>query len=397
MNPRHPGRARSRWLRALALALVLAPAGPRAQPPIPADPGRELSAVRERIVAVERRIARQSTERDAGARELRELEVAIGASASKLETLRGELDTQEERARELAQEQRVASGRLAAERGALAAEARASYMAGREEVFKLVLSQQSPSDLGRMLAYFDYFNRARGRRIDAVAAELSRLAGLAADAQRVGAELARLETAQAAEVARLARAREERRELVASLDLELAAAGHEVERLRAEEQRLAELVKELVELLASFPAGAEEPFAKMKGKLAWPVPGRIDGDFGAPRDGGPMRWNGVRLESPAGTPVRAIYHGRIAFADWLTGLGLLIIVDHGDGYMSLYGYNEALLKEPGEWVAPGEAIARVGDSGGQARPALYFEIRANGEPISPHVWINGSDERNRAK
>jgi septal ring factor EnvC (AmiA/AmiB activator) len=139
--------------------------------------------------------------------------------------------------------------------------------------------------------------------------------------------------------------------------------------------------------MAGFPLDAEQPFAGLKGKLAWPVRGRLAGEYGQPREGGPVKWTGVLLEASQGTPVRAIYRGRVAFADWLPGLGLLMILDHGDGYMSLYGHNEALLKEPGDWVSPGETIAQVGDTGGQARPALYFEIRAKGEPVNPHDWI----------
>jgi septal ring factor EnvC (AmiA/AmiB activator) len=152
---------------------------------------------------------------------------------------------------------------------------------------------------------------------------------------------------------------------------------------------LAELVVQLTELTAGFPVDTEKPFGTLKGTLAWPVQGRVAGDYGQPRGGGPVKWSGVLLEASAGAPVRAVYHGRVAFADWLPGLGLLLIVDHGGGYMSLYGHNEALLKEPGDWVEPGETIAQVGDTGGQSRPALYFEIRQNGEPINPRPWIAG--------
>jgi len=160
-----------------------------------------------------------------------------------------------------------------------------------------------------------------------------------------------------------------------------------VTKLRTEEQRLADLVKRLSEAMAGFPVDTDEPFAKSKGKLAWPVQGRVAGDYGQPRGAGPVKWNGVLLEAAAGTPVRAIHRGRVAFADWLQGLGLLVIVDHGGGYMSLYGHNGALLKESGDWVEPGEPIAQVGDTGGQARPGLYFEIRSNGEPVNPNGWM----------
>ena len=260
-------------------------------------------------------------------------------------------------------------------------------MTGRQELFKLLLSQENPATLGRMLVYFDYYNRARSARIDAVAGELTQLAGLEQETTRVATELAALEATQAREVAGLEASRDQRHAAVTKLDADIRDGTAAVGKLRAEEQRLADLVKRVSELMAGFPVDTDEPFAGLKGKLAWPVQGRLTGDFGQSRGAGPVKWNGVLLEASAGTPVRAIYHGRVAFADWLQGLGLLVIVDHGGGYMSLYGHNEALLKESGDWVEPGETIAQVGDSGGQSRAGLYFEIRYNGEPVNPHPWI----------
>jgi septal ring factor EnvC (AmiA/AmiB activator) len=241
--------------------------------------------------------------------------------------------------------------------------------------------------LGRMLVYFDYYNRARSARIDAVSGELAGLGELERTSARVAADLAALETAQASEVAALEKSRSDRAAAVGKLDAEIRDGTAAVAKLRAEEQRLADLVVRLRDVMAGFPVETDEPLAKLKGKLAWPVQGRIAGDYGQPRGAGPVKWNGVLLEAPAGTPVRAVFHGRVAFADWLQGLGLLVIVDHGGGYMSLYGHNEALLKESGDWVEPGESIAQVGDSGGQSRPGLYFEIRLNGEPVNPNPWI----------
>jgi len=260
-------------------------------------------------------------------------------------------------------------------------------MTGRDELFKLLLSQESPATLGRMLVYFDYYNRARSVRIDSVAGELAKLAELDGETTRVEAELAALETAQASEVAALEKSRDERRAAVAKLDADIRDGTAAVAKLRAEEKRLADVVTRLTEVMAGFPVDTDEPFARSKGKLAWPVQGRVAGDFGQPRGAGPVKWNGVLLETAAGTPVRAVHRGRVAFADWLQGLGLLVIVDHGGGYLSLYGHNEALLKESGDWVEPGEAIAQVGDTGGQSRAGLYFEIRYNGEPVNPNPWI----------
>jgi len=346
-----------------------------------------LSAVRKEIVELQNRIARETTRRDEGTRALRAAEVEIAAATRKLGELRANLTTQQAARRDLAQQTQRANGRLVDERSALARQVRSSYMTGRQELFKLLLSQESPAALGRMLVYFDYYNRARSARIDSVAAELAELAGLEEATRRVETDLAALEEEQAREVAALEKSRDERRTVVAKLDAEIRDGNSAVAKLRSEEQRLADLVKRLGEVLTDFPVESDEPFARLKGKLPWPVQGRLAGDYGQPRGSGAVKWNGVLLEAAAGTAVRAVHHGRVAFADWLQGLGLLVIVDHGGGYMSLYGHNEALLKESGDWVEPGEAIAQLGDTGGQARPALYFEIRYNGEPVNPHPWM----------
>jgi septal ring factor EnvC (AmiA/AmiB activator) len=324
---------------------------------------------------------------------LRAAELDAAAGARKLAELRAQVAAQKAQQRTLGEQTNRAHARLAAERTALGREVRLRYMNGREELFKLLLSQEDPAALGRMLVYYDYLNRARTERVALVASEVGKLREIGLETDRVVSELAALETAQAAEAAALAAARDERKAAVAKLEAGIASANGAMAKLRADEKRLADLVVELTELMAGFPVDSEQPFAKLKGKLAWPVQGRLVGDYGSPRDGGPVRWNGVLLEASQGTQVRAVYRGRIAFADWLPGLGLLIIVDHGDGYLSLYGHNEALLKEPGDWVDPGEAIAQVGDTGGRARPGLYFEIRQNGKPVNPHPWLAGKTPR----
>jgi murein hydrolase activator len=365
------------------LAAWLIGAGAWAQP----DDERALEAVRQEIKAVEQRLARQTTERDAALAALRAAELKVGAASQELARIRERLGEQRARRAELAAESEQAAARLDGERAALAHQVRLSHMMGRQELFKLLLSQESPAALGRMLVYYDYFNRARSARISAVGAELAHLAALGVDSRRVEEELERLLTAQAREIEAQEASRAERRRALERLETSIAAGGGEIEKLKREEERLTALVIELAELLAGLPEDAELPFASLKGRLAWPVQGRLSRRYGQVRDGGPLRWNGVLLAADAGTPVRAVYHGRIAFSDWLPGLGLLIIVDHGDGYMSLYGHNEALLREPGEWVVPGDAIAQVGDSGGQAETSLYFEIRHNGEPVDPGQWI----------
>jgi septal ring factor EnvC (AmiA/AmiB activator) len=352
------------------------------------DEEQALEQVRARIGTVERRLAAETARRADQAAELKRLELSAAQASGELERLRAEGEAQRARRRELDEESRRAAASLAGERDALAQQVRLSYMTGREELFKLLLSQESPASLGRMLVYYDYLNRARAERIGTVATRVRTLAELAAESAALERELAASEAAQQREVKALDAARTDRGRLVAELDQAIATSGSEMENLRDEEQRLTDLLTELGELLAGFPVNTDEPFASLKGRLAWPARGRLVGDFGRLRGSGPIRWNGVLLETDRGTPVRAIYHGRVAFSDWLPGLGLLMVVDHGEGYMSLYGYNQVLLKESGDWVETGEAIGRVGDTGGQAKPSLYFEIRRNGEPENPHGWIS---------
>ncbi|MFO7287167.1 MAG: peptidoglycan DD-metalloendopeptidase family protein [Gammaproteobacteria bacterium] len=350
------------------------------------DEQAELEDVRRRIGELERRLERQNAERGETAAALRRVELEIGAARQALEAIEAKADDARRRAAELETERAAIDRRLSAEKSLLAEQLRVAYMNGRAELLKLLLSQESPADFGRMMVYYGYFSRARGAQLRAVAEDLDEARRVAAEAEAVAAELDALSTRRAAELAALERSRSERQALLAELETSIAAAGGELERLRDEERRLIELVTELGNLLAGFPADSEEPFDRLKGRLAWPVAGEIAADYGKERAGG-LRWNGVLLSAPAGAPVRAVYHGRVAFADWLQGLGLLIVLDHGDGYMSLYGHNDALLKEPGDWVRPGEPIAEVGTTGGRREPALYFEIRHRGQPVNPHAWI----------
>jgi septal ring factor EnvC (AmiA/AmiB activator) len=155
----------------------------------------------------------------------------------------------------------------------------------------------------------------------------------------------------------------------------------------AQEKNLEILISDLINILSDYPINSEESFMDYNGRLDWPVNGKVIHDFGQPRVGGKINWNGVVFAVPRGSEVRAVHYGQIAFADWLTGLGLLVIIDHGDGFMTLYGYNESILKNTGDWVSPGDVIATVGDSGGQRQSSLYFELRKGAKPINPNDWV----------
>jgi septal ring factor EnvC (AmiA/AmiB activator) len=369
----------------LAATLLLGPPQAAGQAARGAD-AAALAKVRKEIEAFEKRLAKQIDERDAGARDLRAAELEVAAASRKLAAARAAVGELERRQAALAREADGAAASLASERAALGEQLRLRYMSGRQEVVKLLLSQESPAALGRMLAYYDYFNMARKARIDVVGAELEKLAELRRQSARAAAELAAVEAEQARELAALGVARDQRKAAVAKIEAGIAGDRGGLERLRAEEKELEALVAELQRILEALPVVSSEPFSELKGKLAWPVAGRLTGEYGKPRAGG-LTWAGMLVAAGAGAPVRVISRGRVAFAQWTTAHGLLIMVDHGEGYLSLYAYNESLLKEKDDWVEAGETIAFVGDSGGRSEPGLYFEIRKGTQPVDPRAWV----------
>ncbi|HEY5623936.1 MAG TPA: peptidoglycan DD-metalloendopeptidase family protein [Gammaproteobacteria bacterium] len=356
------------------------------------DSVSELRAVREEIRELEARLADRQVDRDAQTTALRAAEIRAADAAAALRNVRAELASQRARQEELDASASAAAQRLGSESGLLARQVRMSYATGRQEALRLLLNQENPARLGRMVVYYDYLNRARAARLDTVRADIVTLERLRAEGQVVEAELARLETAQAREVDALNAARDERQTALASIEADIAGTGAELERLQAQAERLEQVIAEIGFSPELFPPEFRDGFAAARGQLEWPVAGTVIDEFGDPRAGGQIRWNGFVIAAAAGTPVEAIFYGRVAYADWLTGLGLLIIVDHGAGFMSLYGHNEALLREPGDWVVPGEPIAHVGDTGGRQQTALYFEIRENGDPVDPRRWMAGQPD-----
>jgi septal ring factor EnvC (AmiA/AmiB activator) len=349
---------------------------------------QELEQVRERISDLKKSLDRAAKQRDKLAAELQTAEVAIAEKRLKLRELERQMSDSEKRRADLDARIAEAESALQRESGELASQLRAAYMSGETERLKLLLNQQDPATLGRLLVYYAYLNDYRSGNIETITGRVNELAALRGE---VAAEVARLNeiaVAREAELVRLDAAQSERKALLARLKQRIEAEGREVDRLAAQEQDLARLIAELTSILSDYPISSEAPFSSLKGKLTWPVAGDLLHDFGQPRVGGKLKWNGVVLAAPRGREVRAVYHGRVAFADWLSGLGLLVIVDHGDGFMSLYGYNETILKDAGDWVAPGDAIATVGESGGQPSSALYFEIRKGKQPLNPRDWVS---------
>ena len=357
-------------------------------------PEQKLEALKKKIEGVEARIQRDTRVRRKESEALRKSEKAAAAAAAALEVTRKARQASARRLAELAERERALESAMARDSQALAGEVRAAWLAGSQPRLKLALSQQDPASLGRMLAWYGYLARDRATRIEAARQRLAELLDLRTEIDGETRRLAELETRQAADLGREQSAREERARAVAALDAALARSGAEVDKLREEAEVLERLIEELRAAVVDLPVPQSGPFAGQRGRLAWPAPGAIARDFGDRKGGGP-RSSGVLLAVPRGTEVRSVWTGRVAYADWLPGLGLLMIVDHGDGYMSLYGHNEVLFKTVGDWVQAGEVVARAGDTGGREQAGLYLEIRKGREPQNPHKWFAGRPGRSR--
>jgi len=348
---------------------------------------QELEEVRARINDLKQSMDKSASSRDRITGELQSAEVEMSEKRIRLKELEREREYSTKRKQELDDQVIEREAELAVEAEALAEQVRAAHMSGGQERIKLLLNQRDPATLGRVLQYYQYFNDFRADNIQVVSQHIDELSVLRSQVAAEEARLSALARERFDELAQLNTAQEKRQELLASLKSRMASEEREIEQLAAQEKDLARLIDELTSILSDYPIRSESPFSEHKGKLTWPVAGTLLHDFGQPRVSDQVKWNGVVLAAPRGREVRAIYHGRVVFSDWLSGLGLLVIVDHGEGYMTLYGYNETTLKTAGDWVAPGDVIATVGASGGQARASLYFELRRGTQPLNPRQWI----------
>ncbi|MEJ1296732.1 MAG: peptidoglycan DD-metalloendopeptidase family protein [Candidatus Sedimenticola sp. (ex Thyasira tokunagai)] len=392
MIGRYFRRLDRRGLLLLSLSLSLSLQVPaQAEEPSLSRKGSELKQLREQISDLQHTLNEREDEQQRLQAELQVSERQIGEAARRLRVLGGSLERQRQRIGQLQVEQRRQQDELVGHQRVLAGQVRAAYAMGRQERLKILLNQQDPAVVSRMLVYYDYFNRTRTERMKQIEEMLETLhkteLALTLEEQR----LVELQSSEIEAKRQLDLAQGERRRVVAALNQDLRSKGQRLKGLQQDETQLQNLLSKLQEELIAQPLGKldRKLFKRRKGKLNWPSKGRLTAKFGTARAGN-LTWDGVVISAPEGREVRAIHHGRVAFADWLRGFGLLLIIDHGDGYMSLYGHNQSLFKETGEWVEAGEPVALVGSSGGQNNPGVYFGIRYKGRPVNPKIWCRRS-------
>ena len=347
----------------------------------------ELQQLNSRIESLRAELADSERLREALRGELRAVEESISASVKELRSLGREIELQRERLRALEKGRTEQRQQIHLQQEALARQLRAAYAMGRQERLKIMLNQQDPAVISRMLTYYEYFNRARRESIGRINQVIARLAETEAEIVTQEQRLVAARERQQKDKAELESSRQARAPILAALSEEIEGKSQRLRRLEEDAKELKGVVERLQQEMRKLPMEVDtgKPFAKLKGKLIWPAKGRLSARFGSPKAGN-LRWEGVLISAREGEAVRAIHHGRVAFADWLRGFGLLMIIDHGEGYMTLYGHNESLFKDTGEWVEPGETIGTVGATGGRAQPGTYFGIRHNGRPMDPKQW-----------
>ncbi len=374
-------------LRLVFTLFLLLPATLAAQADDPAVAQQQLDTLQQRIRIVEQALQQQLAERDSAESELRAVELETQQLRRKLAGLEAKLKTARQRLAELRASADRQAAALTVERAMLAQQLRQAYVLGRDEWLRVVLSGDDPVVTGRRMVYYRYISAARNEAVAAVRDSLAELQLARNAAAEQAARLENLRQTQATQIRDLAKLQSERKLVLARLDERIGARQGEVANLQQQASQLSELVAELTRALADLPVDNDGSFAARKGEMSWPVQGSALHRFGQRRAEGQLRWEGTLIGAAPGSEVKAVHRGRVVFADWLAGMGLLAVVDHGDGFMSLYAHNEELLREVGEWVDVDEIIAHAGDSGGQSEAGLYFEIRRNGRPVDPKPWM----------
>ena len=389
----------------LAICLAFAAAGFQAESvlaePVLAEQSKDPKVLEKQLKDLEIEINKfrqmldtTSGERSKLEKNLQTNEQSINELMKKIETIQQQLQQGANKVSSLRRNQADLETARQGQQTYLARQIRAAYEMGNQPFIKVLLNQEDPNQLHRMLTYYGYFNRARAEQIDhyrATIAELEQVTlALDAENQLLTDNRSRLLD----EEQRLQLSRRDKQQNLAGLNREIAAAGTEIKKLSQSRQALEGLLTRIKDsvLALSSPAVAVS-FTRSKGKMQLPVAGTILNGYGSQRANANLKWNGIFIAANEGEPAYAIHYGRVVFSDWLRGFGLLMIISHGEGYMSLYGHNQVLYRETGDWVQAGENIATVGDSGGQGQMGLYFEIRDGGKPTNPQQWCQTRKRR----
>ena len=369
----------------LALALVLGAAPALSQQEVtPA----QIEELKDRIEDIDDWLADAEEDRSSLEQQLASTERTISRLTRERRSLRQQVEQQQQRLKELQKEEQELTRTLDRQRESLKKQIRAAWMEGDAPAVKVLLNEIDPDRIARTMTYYEYLSKDTVTRLDAFRKSLRELKSTRAAAQATRVELARTEDNVARRQQELAVSRKQRQQTLASLNADIKSRLGEREELVSDRKRLEKLLEEVQQAINNIPSPNESrPFASLRGKLPWPAQGKVLSGYGDRYADGKLRRNGLLIRTEEEAEIRAIHYGRVVFANWLRGFGLLTIIDHGGGHMTLYGHSSSLFTSPGDWVAAGEPIALAGRTGGTDSPALYFEVRHNGKPDNPGLWL----------
>ncbi len=387
-------------LSLLALATVAAVAAAAAQ--TPEEVSEQRRELRGRISALQKKLAAAEETRIEAADALRESEQAISEANRELRQLNRQSRVSSAKLGTLRKSSQDTAKALHAQQDLLGRMLRQQYLQGQPDALRLVLSREDPNAIARQLHYLAYIARARAQLVDGLRSNLREIDRLKLEIAEEATAIARIAAGQAAQRKRLEQEKRARAGVLSRVSRDIRSQQREMRALQANENRLARLVDQLTKLVRKPAASGRprprnealpsrqsdgSPFNALRGQLALPVRGELGSRFGGPRADGGVTWKGLFIAAKTGEDVRAVADGRVVYADWLRGFGNLLILDHGDSYMTLYANAEALLKQVGDVIRSGEAVATVGNSGGNPESGLYFEMRHEGRPFDPLTWV----------
>jgi septal ring factor EnvC (AmiA/AmiB activator) len=359
-----------------------------AEPLLANNKYEDLKAIKSKIRDTEQKILSQQGQQSKVQQQLKQSEVSLGKAQAEIHKLKKSIDTEQRQLNQLQKQQEQLNKDKITQEKKIAEQINASYRLGREKKVKILLNPEDPEKLSRAIIYSDYFNKARIESINEyqnTVAEIEKIKPAISANQKA---LLKNKDALVAKQKSIEKDIKKRNQILSKINSNIKNDESALKQLQADQKQLEELLKAVEITVQNIKLPDDSiPFRKMQGKLPWPTSGRLDKRFGRKRPHTDLRYEGVAFYSNKGNNVTASHHGRVVFADWFRGKGLLLIIDHGEGYMTLYAHNQSLLREAGDWVSAGESIATVGDSGGLDHSELYFEIRKNGEPLNPRKWL----------
>lgn len=348
---------------------------------------QKLDNLKRSISSLEQQLEDRDKERNSLQSELKKVELRASKINSNVRRLRGKINKLESELKDLSSRERDLQLGIRGQSAAIVEQITAAYKLGNQEPIKLLLNQEDPQKIARVFKYYDYFLQARTEKIQRYKKDVDELATVISDIETQKLRLTQSRADLEADKNKLTRQAKKRKKTLSNLQSSLRTDKKKLSKLKKERGKLEELLAAVKRAAADLALPSNyESFISRKGQLSWPLKGRVAHSYGSRRSG-ELRWEGWLIGAKAGDEVKAVHQGRVVFSNYLRGFGLLVIVDHSDGYLTLYAHNQELLKDTGDWVQSNEILSRAGDTGGLDKPALYFEIRKDGSPADPKSWL----------